>query len=311
MNATPWKHEYKVSLPAAPSQVWKALTVPAELQKWFAESAHVEPRDGGAFHFWGRRTYGAPDARSTVGQAITRFEPDRALGFRWAFDGVDSEVSIELEAEPPKDEKPQTRLLLKHSFEGKLGVSYPAELVDDLWRLTLGNLDAHLRGGEGIVLPDYTDPSPEIRMAIVIDAPREKVFKALLDPAELNKWMAKDAQVDPRVGGVYKLGWKYEVDGREVEGGTTKILELVPNERIVLDWLDWRGDTTRPLTRIAYTLESLGPKTRVTFVHDGFSRAADISDYPFGWGHFLGQLKAAMEGGPVTPMLEVDVSPNA
>lgn len=311
MTATPWKHEYKVSLPATPSEVWKALTDPAELQRWFAEHAQVEPRNGGAFRFWGRHTYGAPGEASTAGQTITRFEQDRALGFQWTFNGADSEVSIVLEAEPPKDEKPQTRLVLKHSFDAKLGGPYPAELVDDLWRLTLGNLDAHLRGGEGIVLPDYTDPSPEIRLAIVIDAPREKVFGALLDPAELNKWMAKDAQVDPRVGGVYKLGWKYEIDGREVEGGTTKILDLVPNERIVLDWLDWRGDTTRPLTRIAYTLESLGPKTRLTFVHDGFSRAADISDYPFGWGQFLGQLKAGMEGRPVTPMPDVDVSPNA
>jgi hypothetical protein len=34
------------------------------------------------------------------------------------------------------------------------------ELVDDLWRLMLGNLDAHLRGGEGVVLLDYSPHVP-------------------------------------------------------------------------------------------------------------------------------------------------------
>lgn len=62
-------------------------------------------------------------------------------------------------------------------------------------------------------------------------------------------------------------------------GGPTKILDIVTNERLVTDWLDWRGDITRPLTRLAWLLESAGTKTPLTIVHDGFSRTADMSDY--------------------------------
>ncbi len=296
MTGTEWKHEHSVSLPASPSSVFAALTDPAQLQRWFAERVKVEPRQGGAFRFWGRHTYGAPKAGG-LDQRITRFEPDHALAFEWPFAGATSEVTLELEAEPPKESAPQTRLRLRHSFSNRLDVPYPTELVDDLWRLTLGNLDAHLRGGDAMVLPDYTDASPEIRLSIVIDAPKERVFCALIEPESIDKWMGGKAAVDPRVGGVYTLGWKYTVGEREVAGGSTRILELVENQRLVTDWVDWRGDTTRPPTRLTYLLESQGAKTKVTLVHSGFSRTVDQSDYPFGWRWFLEQLRKTVESG--------------
>ena len=30
--------------------------------------------------------------------------------------------------------------------------------------------------------------------------------------------------------------------------------------------------------------------TQVEFVHAGFTRTAELSDSPFGWSHFLGEL---------------------
>ena len=91
------------------------------------------------------------------------------------------------------------------------------------------------------------------------------------------------------------FGWKYEVAGREVVGGPTRILELVENEKLVTDWPDWRGDADVPVQTITWRLEDDGDGTRVTLVHSGFTRAADWSDYPFGWGYFLGALKGAAE----------------
>jgi uncharacterized protein YndB with AHSA1/START domain len=287
-----WVHAHRCAVPAEPGRVFAALTEPSELRQWFAEHVDVEARDGGKFRFWGRHTYGVPDAVAAT-QAITRLEPGRALAFRWTVDGLPTEVTIELEPDAAKPS--QTQLNLRHAFPGRLPVDYALELVDDLWRLTLGNLDAHLRGGQGIVLPDFTDPSPEIRISLVIDAPRDLVFRALIDPAALNTWVASSAEVEPRVGGRYRYGWRYPVGGRDVDGGPTTILDLVENERLVTDWLDWRGDDTRSPTRVAWLLEDVGEKTRVTVVHGGFSRAADASDYPFGWAEFLGRLKSVTE----------------
>jgi hypothetical protein len=118
----------------------------------------------------------------------------------------------------------------------------------------------------------------------------------LVDPAALNKWVATNADVDARKDGRYRWGWTYKYGGHDVEGGPTRILAFVLDERLVTDWLDWRVDATRPLTRVAWLLEPVGSKTRVTLVHDGFSRVADKSDYPFGWIEFLEQLKKLVEG---------------
>lgn len=293
---SPWTHQHTFTLPAAPSRVFTALTTAEELERWFAEHVEVEARAGGVFRSWGRFTYGAPSKQA--GGSITGFERDRVLAFDWTFDGVPSRVSWTLDRDAADAEK--TKLVLSHAFERRSGIGHEQELVDDLWRLTMGNLDAHLRGGTGIVRPDFTNPNAEIRLSIVIDAPKEKVFRALIEPDALAKWFSlpssKAPVVEPRIGGVYDLGWTYEVGGKPVIAGTSRILDLVENERLVTDWLNWRGDRSRPPHRLAWLLHEVDGKTRVTLVHDGFERAADLSDYPFGWPYFLDGLKKMSEG---------------
>ena len=192
--------------------------------RWFADHVQVELREGGAFRFWGRHSYGTPDGAGAT-QRITRLEPPAVLAFTWQFEGVASEVTLTARPADPDNDGARTTLELRHSFPAHAPVPWGEELVDDLWRLTLGNLQAYLRGGDGIVLPDYADPNPEIRLSIVIDAPRERVFRALIEPEALNSWVAAAADVDPRVGGHYRYGWTYKIKDRDVLGGPTTILE--------------------------------------------------------------------------------------
>jgi uncharacterized protein YndB with AHSA1/START domain len=123
------------------------------------------------------------------------------------------------------------------------------------------------------------------------------VFRALLDPALLDAWTFGKASVERRVGGRYSYGWVYEHDGRTVEGGPTRILEMEENVRLVTDWPDWRGDAANGGQKITWLLEDDGEGTRLTLIHDGFARASDISDFPFGWNGFLGLIKQAVAEG--------------
>ncbi|NNC77023.1 MAG: hypothetical protein HKN77_03605 [Woeseiaceae bacterium] len=52
-------------------------------------------------------------------------------------------------------------------------------------------------------------------------------------------------------------------------------------------WPDWRGDPNVPEQVVAWTLEDVGGKTQLALEHSGFTRAVDVSDYPFGWREFL------------------------
>lgn len=107
----------------------------------------------------------------------------------------------------------------------------------------------------------------------------------------MNRWLGGAAKVDVEKREI-SYGWRYEHEGRSVEGGPTRILELVENQRLVTDWPDWRGDPEKPSTRVIWDLQPLsdGARTRLTIVHDGFEQPVDRSDYQQGWSAFTGEL---------------------
>lgn len=287
-------HTYKWTLNATPAAVFRALTEPAELTRWFAEHAEVEPKVGGVYRFWGRSTLGQPDQRNAV-QRITAIEPDGALSFSWPLHGADTEVTLSIAS----GEK-GTELNLTHRVDGDLAMPRQKELIEDHWHLAIANLITHL-AGDAPALPDYGDPNPEVRVTIAIDAPPAHVFRALLEPERLARWIgANSAIVEPHAGGRYSLGWSYKVDGKDVDGGPTRIIEIVPNEKLVLDWTDWRGDASVVGQTIAFTLVPDGSGgTSLTLVHAGFGRTADIGDYGNGWAGFAEMLKKEAEGSEV------------
>ncbi|MBV9880737.1 MAG: SRPBCC domain-containing protein [Gemmatirosa sp.] len=296
-----WTHTHHATLDAPPSQVFRALTDPAALERWFAEHVDVGDAPGAPYRFWGRHTLGSRDG-GPPRQTITAYVPNEALGFRWPLLGVDTEVRYALAPEGDG-----TRLTVTHDVPGDLGMPRERELIEDHWHLVAGNLRAHLGSGDDIMRPDYDDPAPEVRITMTIAAPVDVVFRALIEPERINRWFGTNAaEVDPRVGGRYATNWRYKIDGRDVAGGPTTILEMVPNERLVLDWPDWRGDATVTGQTITFQLEPIGDaSTRLTFVHAGFGRATDIGDYPFGWQGFLGGLKEEAEGsGAAQPPAE-------
>lgn len=140
----PFSHVHAAALRAAPGRVFRALTEPDALRRWFAEDVQVEPRQGGVFRFWGRHTPGTP-AQEDARQVVTRFEPDRLLAILWPILEVDTDVTFALEPDGQG-----SRLTVTHDVSGEL----PRSLVTDFWRAAIANLATHLSGGSP-ELPDY------------------------------------------------------------------------------------------------------------------------------------------------------------
>ena len=79
--------ERDVVFPAAPDEVWEALTDPDRLEEWFATEAELDPVPGGEGIFrWGD----GEERRATVREA----EPEERLVLDWDDGG---EVVLELE----------------------------------------------------------------------------------------------------------------------------------------------------------------------------------------------------------------------
>lgn len=276
-----FEHHAAFPLPAPIDRAFAALVEPDQLARWFAEHVTIEPRTGGAFAFRGRGALG-------TAHGITAIEPGRMLAFSWSIYDVPTDVRWRI----TDGKEPDTSTLeIDHTVRGALPVRNGKHLIDDLWRHHAGNLAEHLRGGTNVALPDLTSDKPEIRLSIEIAAKPAKVFRALLEPELMNRWLGGVAKVDV-ARREYSYGWSYEHEGRRVAGGPTRIVELVENEKLVTDWTDWRGDPDKPLTRITWLLEPLagGTRTRLTLVHDGFEHPVDRSDYQQGWGGFVDEL---------------------
>ena len=286
-------HEFSEKFSVPRACLFQALTDENELDRWFAQHAEVEPHAGGQFRFWGIHTHGAP-TRAQATQKVVRIEAPRLLAFSWRLEERESEVTLQLEA---VDDGASTLLQGRHHFPDSPDVPRPLDLVDDLWRMTFANLRAHLAGGAGVCMADFSDPITRIRQTVSISAAREQVYQALLDPAFLEKWLGGKSVVEPRVGGRYSYGWEYEVRGKTVHGGPTKILEMVEDTKLVTDWPNWRGDPEMPTQRVTWLLEPVGDQTRVILIHEPFERTADLSDYPQGWAYFLAGLKSGIEEG--------------
>ncbi len=275
---------------APPAAVYDALTSSDRLCQWFAEHADVDAHVGGNFHFWGRHTPGVP-SQSDSAQKITVLTPNQQLGFSWHVLGVDSTVMLSIAPHAQG-----ATLTVQHAFANAPDMERPRAFVDDFWRLSFANLIMHLSGMSGLTRPDFSDPAPVIQQSLVIDAPKGVVFEVLINPELINVWSGSTrAAVDVQAG-VYQLGWQYEHEGRQVNGGPTRILNMVADSYLKLDWPDWRGDESVTGQRIVFALSDAESRTRVDFTHSGFARAADLSDYGFGWIHFLSEIsRVALE----------------
>ncbi len=131
----------------------------------------------------------------------------------------------------------------------------------------------------------------------------EELFRALTDPAQIVKWFAPEARMDPRVGGEYVFSW-----GPGMEGRTT-ITAWEPNthfgtasERSVTYGSTGKPVDTGVMQRIAvdYYVESLGDGvTRLRLVQSGFGPEAawddEFESIKTGWASFLKKLKEILE----------------
>ena len=138
-----------------------------------------------------------------------------------------------------------------------------------------------------------------IKLHRVLRTTPEKVYKAILDPDAMAKWLppngftGKVHQLDAKVGGSYKMSFTNFTTGKSHSFGG-KYLELVPYERIrVTDEFD---DPNLPGTMTTtYTLKKVSVGTEVTAVQEGVPSAIPPEACYLGWQESLILLAKLVE----------------
>jgi uncharacterized protein YndB with AHSA1/START domain len=265
---------------APPEAVYAALTDAAALRAWLAEHAEVA-LDHGVYEFWGRFTPEGERGR----QRLLAFEPGRRLSFSWRLEGAGTEVAISLDGQDGG-----TVLTLAHS-----GVPPRASgdcyWVRDLLMLSLANLASYCEGRGIGPRCDFTAfGDAEARAGVEIAAAPGAVFASLIEPAQLDRWIADHAQVEPHVGGRYDFGWDH---------GPVRILELEPSKVLAYSWRhSWEGEQGPAATVVRWELDGDQGSTYLTIVHSGFGPDRRTEGYQLGWMEFLASLKRMHEVGP-------------
>ncbi len=133
-----------------------------------------------------------------------------------------------------------------------------------------------------------TTPSDrEIRVERIFNAPRDRVWRAMNDPALIAQWFGRGNKLvvethEPVRGG----RWRYvEHSDQGVHGFEGRYREVVPPERVVRTF-EWDGMPGHVIVETA-TLEDLG---------DGRTKLVSVSLFHTSWERD-GMLGSGMEGG--------------
>ncbi len=143
---------------------------------------------------------------------------------------------------------------------------------------------------------EQTFNATSLELKYMLDAPRERVWRAWTDPAALKQWFRTApefttplAEVDLRIGGRYRLGMQ-PPDSDEINIATGIYQEIRPPEKLVFTW-GWEG-SEEPETLVTVDFRSMGSQTEVTLRHTGFEAVEARDLHASGWQGCLTQLAA-------------------
>lgn len=130
-----------------------------------------------------------------------------------------------------------------------------------------------------------------IERELFINAPQERVFQALTEKEELERWFVQKADVDLRPGGALRFEWAADA----VEVGTFQSIE--PSHRLRYSW-----EALEPSpTTITFDLASENGGTRVHLNHSGIGDGEVWQNYAAainnGWNIHLNNLTSWLETG--------------
>ena len=150
---------------------------------------------------------------------------------------------------------------------------------------------------------------PAARTSRHVNAPRAKVYRALLDARAVETWMVPIGmtsyvhEFDAREGGLFRISLTYEEPigtGKTTAQTDTyhgHFVKFVPDEQVV-EVMEF--ETADPAMRgemiVTFTLTDSGNGTDVLAIHDNLPPGVSPADNETGWRMALDKLAAFVEG---------------
>ena len=149
-----------------------------------------------------------------------------------------------------------------------------------------------------------------IQLECQLAASPERVWAALVDPAQAGTWFAAKANIVPEVGGAYELFWQPETPDHESTIGC-RITAIAPARYLGFTWrgpdelndIMNNGDPPPPPTHVTLSLAPADGGTRLRVRHAGFGSDSDWKRarawHERAWQACLDNLEAFLAGRPL------------
>ncbi len=134
----------------------------------------------------------------------------------------------------------------------------------------------------------------------VLSAPKDKVFRAWIDPSMIAKWFlpnerwAKcESEIQPEVDGRYRIKLTHSDGDQFTMGG--KIVELVPNEKLAFTWGSDGDPEDVKASLVTVTLRSVDNGTELVLAHSQFKDENEKNQVGAGWPGCLDNLDSYLQ----------------
>ena len=293
--------ERSIWIDAPRERVWQAVTDPEQVAQWLLPptlGAQMKRDDSGKISV----CMGDMDIAIAILEAVdpprqftSRSLPDRLIATTYTLE----------------EEKGGTRVTVTMSGFESLPEDARQERLGPSgtgWEKALENLKAYVDGTElpfpqGYVaaLFGYRREAKEkfaVERSIWIDAPRERVWRAITDPKQIQQWFSPTT---PWELSALEVGGRFYVHNAETDTDMyVQVIELVdPPHQLVT-----RSEPEPPETPhvTTYTLEEENGGTRLMLTYSGYELEPDdwrwnnMEQNAFGFGMMLENLQAHIEG---------------
>ena len=140
-----------------------------------------------------------------------------------------------------------------------------------------------------------------LELKVVVGAPRERIFRALTEPAELAKWWGPRGfttpgiDLDLRVGGGYRF--TMQPPGGEPFHLSGEFLQIDPPGRLVYTFRWDEPDPDDRQTVVTLSLGDVADATQVSLSQGEFATEARLALHRGGWTDSLEKLRELIEPG--------------
>ena len=146
------------------------------------------------------------------------------------------------------------------------------------------------------------------RLSRVIRAPRARVYRALVDPADVTRWMVPEGMVshvhsfDAREGGTFRISLTYDAPttvgktSAQTDSYHGTFVQLVPDSKVV-QRIEFESDDPAmqgPMT-VSYVLADVDGGTELVGVHEDLPPGVSPADNELGWSMSLDKLARLVE----------------